>query len=76
MRSAATLPSWRHVSHGDQAAEHALQTWAALTDGRDIREVALIADAANTEIDRLNAHKAANSNTTRSHDAGRDRIRA
>jgi ATP-dependent exoDNAse (exonuclease V) alpha subunit len=39
----------------DQAAEHAVQTWAALTDGRDIREVALIADAANTEIDRLNA---------------------
>jgi ATP-dependent exoDNAse (exonuclease V) alpha subunit len=39
----------------DQAAEQAVQTWAALTDGRDIREVALIADAANTEIDRLNA---------------------
>ncbi|HSZ70901.1 MAG TPA: MobF family relaxase [Solirubrobacteraceae bacterium] len=39
----------------DQAAEHAVQTWAALTEGRDIREVALIADAANTEIDRLNA---------------------
>jgi conjugative relaxase-like TrwC/TraI family protein len=39
----------------EQAAEHAVQTWAALTEGRDIREVALIADAANTEIDRLNA---------------------
>ncbi|MGA2163534.1 MAG: MobF family relaxase [Solirubrobacteraceae bacterium] len=39
----------------DQAAEHAVQTWATLTNGRDIREVALIADAANTEIDRLNA---------------------
>jgi ATP-dependent exoDNAse (exonuclease V) alpha subunit len=39
----------------DQAAEQAVQTWAALTEGRDIREVALIADAANTEIDRLNA---------------------
>jgi len=39
----------------DQAAEQALQTWATLTEGRDIREVALIADAANTEIDRLNA---------------------
>jgi conjugative relaxase-like TrwC/TraI family protein len=39
----------------DQAAEQAVQTWAALTDGRDIREVALIADAANSEIDRLNA---------------------
>ena len=39
----------------DQAAEQAVQTWAALTDGRDIRDVALIADAANTEIDRLNA---------------------
>ncbi len=39
----------------DQAAEHAVQTWAMLTEGHDIREVALIADAANTEIDRLNA---------------------
>jgi conjugative relaxase-like TrwC/TraI family protein len=39
----------------DQAAEQAVQTWAELTDGRDIREVALIADAANTEVDRLNA---------------------
>jgi ATP-dependent exoDNAse (exonuclease V) alpha subunit len=39
----------------DQAAEQAVQTWAALTEGRDIRGVALIADAANTEIDRLNA---------------------
>jgi conjugative relaxase-like TrwC/TraI family protein len=39
----------------DQAAEHAVQTWASLTDGRDIREVALIADASNQEIDRLNA---------------------
>ncbi len=39
----------------DQAAEQAVQTWATLTEGRDIREVALIADAANTEIDRLNA---------------------
>ncbi len=39
----------------EQAAEQAVQTWAALTEGRDIREVALIADAANTEIDRLNA---------------------
>ncbi len=39
----------------DQAAEQAVQTWASLTEGRDIREVALIADAANTEIDRLNA---------------------
>jgi conjugative relaxase-like TrwC/TraI family protein len=39
----------------DEAVEQAVQTWAALTEGRDIREVALIADAANTEIDRLNA---------------------
>ncbi len=39
----------------DQAAEHAVQTWATLTEGRDIREVALIADASNQEIDRLNA---------------------
>jgi ATP-dependent exoDNAse (exonuclease V) alpha subunit len=39
----------------EQAAERAVQAWAALAEGRDIREVALIADAANTEIDRLNA---------------------
>ncbi len=39
----------------DHAAEHAVQTWAALTEECDIREVALIADGANTEIDRLNA---------------------
>jgi conjugative relaxase-like TrwC/TraI family protein len=39
----------------DQAAEQAVQAWADLTEGRDIREVALIADASNQEIDRLNA---------------------
>jgi hypothetical protein len=39
----------------DQAAEQAVQTWAALTEGRNIRDIALIADAANTETDRLNA---------------------
>jgi conjugative relaxase-like TrwC/TraI family protein len=39
----------------DQAAEQAVQTWATLTQGRDIREVALIADASNQEIDGLNA---------------------
>ena len=39
----------------DQAGEAAVQPWAALTEGRDIREVALIADASNQEIDRLNA---------------------
>jgi ATP-dependent exoDNAse (exonuclease V) alpha subunit len=39
----------------DQAAEQAVQTWDALTEGRDIREVALIADASNQEIDRPNA---------------------
>jgi ATP-dependent exoDNAse (exonuclease V) alpha subunit len=39
----------------DQVAEQAVQTWATLTEGRDIREVALIADASNQEIDRLNA---------------------
>ena len=56
----------------DQAAEHAVQTWATLTEDRDIREVALIADASNQEIDRLNARantsapNTANSATTRS----------
>ncbi len=41
----------------DQAAEHAVQAWAQLTSEHDrpIREVALIADASNQEIDRLNA---------------------
>ncbi len=32
-----------------------MQRWADLTETRDIREVALIADASNVEIDRLNA---------------------
>jgi conjugative relaxase-like TrwC/TraI family protein len=39
----------------EQAGEAAVQRWASLTETRDIREVALIADASNTEIDRLNA---------------------
>lgn len=40
----------------DQAAERAVQDWARLTaEHGDIRAVALIADASNREIDRLNA---------------------
>jgi conjugative relaxase-like TrwC/TraI family protein len=39
----------------DQAGEAAVQRWAELTETRDIRDVALIADASNVEIDRLNA---------------------
>ncbi|HWY90324.1 MAG TPA: hypothetical protein VNY31_06600 [Solirubrobacteraceae bacterium] len=39
----------------DQAAENAVQTWAQLTEHHDIRQVAMIADASNKEIDRLNA---------------------
>jgi conjugative relaxase-like TrwC/TraI family protein len=39
----------------DQAAESAVQAWAKLTEHHPIREVALIADASNKEIDRLNA---------------------
>ena len=39
----------------EQAGEAAVQRWAELTETRDIREVALIADASNVEIDRLNA---------------------
>ncbi len=39
----------------DQAGEAAVQRWAQLTETRDIRDVALIADASNIEIDRLNA---------------------
>jgi ATP-dependent exoDNAse (exonuclease V) alpha subunit len=39
----------------DQAAENAVQAWAQLTDEVGIGKVALIADASNREIDRLNA---------------------
>ena len=40
----------------DEAAEHAVQAWGQLTSEHDdIRSVALIADASNQEIDRLNA---------------------
>ncbi len=39
----------------EQAGEAAVQRWAELTKTRDPRQVALIADASNTEIDRLNA---------------------
>jgi conjugative relaxase-like TrwC/TraI family protein len=40
----------------DQAAENAVQAWGRLTnEHEDIRSVALIADASNMEIDRLNA---------------------
>jgi ATP-dependent exoDNAse (exonuclease V) alpha subunit len=39
----------------DEAAESAVQAWAQLTEHHPIREVALIADASNKEIDRLNA---------------------
>ena len=39
----------------DEAGEAAVQRWASLTERHDIRQVALIADASNQEIDRLNA---------------------
>jgi hypothetical protein len=40
----------------DDAAENAVQAWAELASEHDgIRQVALIADASNQEIDRLNA---------------------
>jgi ATP-dependent exoDNAse (exonuclease V) alpha subunit len=39
----------------EQAAENAVQEWAKLTLVDDLREIALIADASNEEIDRLNA---------------------
>ncbi|MHB1860827.1 MAG: hypothetical protein ACYCUM_12120, partial [Solirubrobacteraceae bacterium] len=45
-----------HVSdHRDQAVERAVQRWAQLTRELPIREVTLISDASNVEIDRLNA---------------------
>jgi conjugative relaxase-like TrwC/TraI family protein len=39
----------------DQAVEHAVQSWAKLTETHPIGEVALISDASNQEIHRLNA---------------------
>lgn len=39
----------------EQAAEQAVQAWARLTLDHDPSQVALIADASNLEIDRLNA---------------------
>ena len=39
----------------EQAAEQAVQEWAKLTETHDPARVALIADASNREIDRLNA---------------------
>jgi conjugative relaxase-like TrwC/TraI family protein len=39
----------------EQALEGAVKQWAALTEQDDVREVALMSDASNTEIDRMNA---------------------
>ena len=39
----------------DQTVEHAVENWARLTTEYPIKEVALISDASNVEIDRLNA---------------------
>ena len=39
----------------DEAVEHAVQSWAKLTETHAISEVALISDASNQEIGRLNA---------------------
>ena len=39
----------------DEAGEAAVKRWAELTETREIRDVALIADASNVEIDRINA---------------------
>jgi conjugative relaxase-like TrwC/TraI family protein len=39
----------------DQAVEHAVQDWATLTETIPISEIALISDASNLEINRLNA---------------------
>ncbi len=43
------------VDTRSQAAENAVQAWAQLTQEHPIRDIALIADATNQEIDRLNA---------------------
>jgi conjugative relaxase-like TrwC/TraI family protein len=39
----------------DEAVEHAVQGWARLTEKRPVSEVALISDASNQEINRMNA---------------------
>ena len=39
----------------DDAVERAVQTWARLTRDRPVETVALLTDASNVEIDRLNA---------------------
>ena len=39
----------------DQAVEHAVRDWAQLTETLPVAEVALISDASNQEVDRLNA---------------------
>ncbi len=39
----------------EQAGEAAVKRWAELTETRENREVALITDASNVEVDRLNA---------------------
>jgi len=39
----------------DEALEHAVQSWASLTEEHPIEQVALISDASNQEIHRLNA---------------------
>jgi hypothetical protein len=39
----------------DEALEHAVKEWARLTKTHPIDEVALISDASNQEIARLNA---------------------
>ncbi len=39
----------------DEAVEHAVESWAKLTEKHPISEVALISDASNKEIARLNA---------------------
>lgn len=45
-----------HVADSrDQAVEHAVRDWARLTEAHAIGEVALISDASNKEIARLNA---------------------
>jgi ATP-dependent exoDNAse (exonuclease V) alpha subunit len=45
-----------HFSNSrDEAGEAAIQRWMALVEKHGIRKVALIADASNKEIDRLNA---------------------
>jgi len=50
----------------DEAVEQAVRSWATLTETQPIEQVALISDASNKEIHRLNARAAPGTGTSSS----------